>query len=123
MVERGHGWCWVIALVAAVAAGLLVAGFDVAAPFGHDTAPVTVFLWLLLGGSFGFLLPRRPWRWALLIGPWLSVVYGVRQALGLANPIHPDTDTTTLVLVPVSLAVCLLAACGGSLLRAATRPG
>jgi hypothetical protein len=117
MVGRKQSWGWVLA----VAAGLLVAGFDVAAPFGDDTAQGTVLLWLLCCGVLGFLLPRRPWQWALLVGPWVSVVYAVRQALGLANPMNPDTYATTLLLVPISLAVCLLAACGGSFVRSATR--
>jgi hypothetical protein len=100
----------------AVALGLLVAWFDVAAPFGDDTEKGTIFLWLGSCGGLGVLQPRRPWRWALLVGPWVAVAHLVRHALGLPDSVHPNTYTTILLLVPVSLAVCLLGAYGGSLL-------
>jgi hypothetical protein len=107
----------------AVAAGLLVAVFDVAAPFGDDTAKGTLFLWVVACGSLGLLLPRRPWRWALLVAPWLPVVHGLRHALGLTDSIHPNTYTTIAILVPISAAVCLLAAYGGALVRTAAGGG
>ena len=119
MSEREWPWGVVIASILAVALGLLAASVDVAAPFGDDTAKATVLLWLVSAGLLGFLQPRRPWRWALLIGPWVSAVYLLWRALGLPVAINPNTYTTILLLVPVSLAVCLTAAYSGSMIRRA----
>ena len=44
------------------------------APFGDDTGQFTVFLWLVSSGLLGFVMPRRPWLWAVSIGPWLPLM-------------------------------------------------
>jgi hypothetical protein len=111
----------VAAYAMAVAHGLLVAAFDVAAPFGDDTEKCTVLLWLLSCGSLGLLRPRRPWRWALLVGPWVPAVHAARHALGLPDSLNPNTYVTVLILLPVSLAVCLAGAYAGSLVGRAGR--
>jgi hypothetical protein len=90
--------------------------------FGDDSAQFTVFLWLLSSGLLGFARPRRPWLWALFIGPWLSLTNLVLHLLGLPGSIHPDTYTTILILLPLSLAVCSLGAYVGALVRRALRP-
>ncbi len=104
--------------ILAVAFGFLAAAVDVVAPFGDDTSKVTLFLWLVSSGLLGFLQPRRPWRWALLIGPWVPAAHFVFHVLHLAVPFTPSV-TTILILVPVSLVACLVAAYGGSLIRRA----
>jgi hypothetical protein len=117
MTWNEQSWLGVAAYPLALALGLLVAWFAVAAPFGDDTSKVTVLLWLVSAGILGLLQPHQPWRWALAIGPWVSVIHGIRHALDLPATINPNTYTTILILVPVSLVVCLLGAYGGSWLR------
>jgi hypothetical protein len=112
-------WLTAAAYALAIALGLVVAGFDVAAPFGDDTAQGTVLLWLLSCGTLGVLLPCRPWRWAVLVGPWVAAVHAARLALGLPGALHPNTYATALILLPVSLAVCLAAAYAGAFARRA----
>jgi len=73
-------------------------------------------------GTLGFVRPLRPLLWAALIGPWLSLTNLVLHVLGLPGSIHPDTYTTILILLPLSLAVCSLGAYGGALVRRALRP-
>jgi hypothetical protein len=119
MTDSRHCWLSVAAYVVAVGLGLLVAGFDVAAPFGDDNEKCTILLWLVSCGLLGVVVPRRPWRWALLVGPWVAAVHAARLALGLPDSMNPATYTTALILLPVSLVVCLVAAYGGALLRRA----
>jgi hypothetical protein len=106
-----------IAITAASALGILIAVQDRAAPFGDDSAKFTVLLWLISSGLFGFIMPRRPWVWAIAVGPWLPAMDLVLQALGLSAPIHPNTFSTSLILIPVSLGVCAVGAYAGALAR------
>jgi hypothetical protein len=48
---------------------LLAAAAERAAPFEDDSAKSTILLWLLFSGLLGFARPKRPWRWAVSIGP------------------------------------------------------
>jgi hypothetical protein len=107
----------------AIALGLATAAFDSAAPFGDDTAKVTLSLWAASAGSLGLAFPRRPWRWAVLVGPWTPALYLMLYALGRPDKsfhpirIDPDTTATALVLIPLSLAVCAAAAYAGAVVR------
>jgi hypothetical protein len=123
MVGWKVSWVGVAVGALAVVLGASAAAFDVAAPFGDDSAKGTILLWLAACGLFGFLRPRRPWRWALLVGLWVPATHLVLHALGLPHALNPNTYTTALLLVPVALAFCLVAAYAGSLVRyAAGRP-
>lgn len=106
-----------IAVAVASGLGIVIAVQDQAAPFGDDSAQFTVFLWLVSSSLLGFCMPRRPWLWAVTIGPWLPLMYLVLQVLGWQAPIHPNTSTTGLILIPVSLIVCAVGAYGGALAR------
>jgi hypothetical protein len=106
-----------IALALASGLGIAIAVIDRAAPFGDDSAQFTVLLWLASSGLLGFVMPRRPWLWAIAVGPWLPAMYLVLQALGLHTTIKPDTFTTSLILIPISLVVCAVGAYAGALAR------
>jgi hypothetical protein len=106
-----------IAITAASVLGILIAVQDRAAPFGDDSAQFTVLLWLVSSGLLGFIVPRRPWLWAVTVGPWLPAMYVVLQAAGLDAPIHPNTIGTSLILIPVCLGVCAVGAYAGALAR------
>jgi hypothetical protein len=97
--------------------GIAIAAQDRAAPFGDDSGQFTVLLWLIGSGLLGFIMPRRPWLWAISVGPWLPAMYLVLQALGWHAPIHPNTSSTSLILVPISLVVCAAGAYAGALAR------
>src|SRR5262249_50367208 len=60
---------------------------------------------------------RRPWLWAGAVGPWFPAMSLVLQVLGLPAPIQPNSVTTSLILVPISLAVCAVGAYAGALAR------
>jgi len=102
--------------------GLVIAAIDMAAPFGDDSSQFTVFLWLVSSGLLGFAMPQRPWRWAALIGPMLPLAYLVRRVAGFLP--HDDRNgySTYLILVPVSLAACLLGTYVGAAARRVVMP-
>lgn len=41
---------------------------------GWDDTGITVFALLAASGMLGFLSPRRPWLWALIVGIWIPLV-------------------------------------------------
>jgi hypothetical protein len=45
------------------------------------------------------------------------LMYLVLQALGWHVPVHPNTSTTSLILIPVSLGVCAVGAYAGAWAR------
>lgn len=103
----------------AVGLGLLAAWFDVASPWGDDTEKGTLLIWFVSGVILGVLDSHKPWRWALLVGPWVSIVHFARHQLGMPGSINPDTYATILILVPISFIVCTIGAYTGSWLRTA----
>src|ERR1700756_317874 len=80
-----------VVLPLAIILGLLTAAFDLAAPFGDDTAKVTILLLGGSGGLLGFLQPRRPWRWGLATGLWMPLAHVVFHTLGWNHAINPNT--------------------------------
>jgi hypothetical protein len=114
MTERVHPWLAHGAYALAVVLGLLVAWFDVVAPFGDDTEKGTILLWLVCSAVLGLLQPRQPWRWALLVGLGVPAVHFVLHTLGRPS-LNPNTYTTILILLPISLVVCFCGAYGGAL--------
>jgi len=111
-----------LALAIAAGLGLVIAAVDMAAPFGDDSSQFTVFLWLVSSGLLGFAMPQRPWRWAALIGPMLPLTYLIRRVAGFLAPDDRNGYSTYLILVPVSLAVCLLGAYVGAAARRVVMP-
>jgi len=79
-LQRGLN-VWV-ALPLAVVLGLLVAAFDLAAPFGDDTAKVTIVLLAASSGGMGMLQPWRPWRWEIAVGFWMPTSHGLFYLVG-----------------------------------------
>jgi hypothetical protein len=111
-----------VAMAIAVGLGLVIAAIDLAAPFGDDSSQFTVFLWLVSSGLLGFGMPQRPWRWAVLIGPTLPLAYLVLRVAGLLPRDDRNGYSTYLILVPISLAVCLLGTYVGAAARRLVMP-
>jgi hypothetical protein len=103
--------------LAAASMGMFVAAFDVVAPFGVDSAKATLLLLFACSGHIGFLEPLRPWRWALALGSWLPLVHLGFHAFGLNNRLNLNAIGMPLLLIPVSLAVCLVGVITGACLR------
>jgi hypothetical protein len=103
--------------IVAIVLGLAVAIQDSAAPFGDDSSKITLLLLIVSSGLIALVRPRRPWLWGILVGVWLPPWHLAGHALGLHTHIHPDSYSSILLLVPVSLAVCVIAACCASVVR------
>jgi len=121
-MKRQRRFGQAIAIAVASRLGILVALIDRATPFGDDSSKSTILLWLACSGLLGFAAPGRPWRWALLVGPWLPAMYLLFHFLGAANPIHPDTYTSSLMLMLFSLAICAVGAYAGAMAQRIIRP-
>ncbi len=87
----------------------------------EPTAQFTILPWLACCAGFGFASPRRPWRWAALVSPWLPLLY---LTLGLVRslPFGKAFSYTDLLLFPVALGVCLMGAYIGALARRIALP-
>ena len=115
---KGRRWFGqAIAIAIASGLGIMVALVDRATPFGDDSSKSTIVLWLACSGLLGLAMPVRPWRWALLVGPWLPATYLVLHVLGSPAPINPNTVNGILILLPFSLTVCALGAYAGAMAR------
>jgi hypothetical protein len=101
------------ALLVAAVLGLVIAAIDLAAPFGDDSGQFTVFLWLVASGLLGFAMPAQPWRWAAIMGPVLPLTYLVMKATGHLPRDDRNGYGTYMILIPISLAVCLLGTYAG----------
>jgi hypothetical protein len=108
-----------LAFPLAVFLGLLIAAFDVVAPFGDDTEKATIILLAASGGLLGFLQPRRPWRWGITAGVWMPSSHGMLYLFGWGHAINPNTFPAYLLLLAVSVAICTGGGYAGSLLRKA----
>jgi hypothetical protein len=97
--------------------GLLVAAFDLMAPFGDDTEKATIVLLAISGGLLGFLQPRRPWRWGLIAGPWMPFSHAAFSLLGWGHAINPNTSFAYVLLLAVSVAIATGASYAGAILR------
>ena len=109
----------VLVAVFALAGGVFIKYAD-----SHsDDVPIT--LALLFGFSFllGFLRPRWPWLWALLVGIWVPVLDTTLPALGLAPPEAHSTPGLLSMLAVLGLvtAVCFAGAFAGALVGKAAR--
>jgi hypothetical protein len=113
------GWKTAPTLWAALGLGLLVAVFDLSTAFGDDTAQATLALLLAAGSLTGFLNPHQPWRWGLVIGPWLPLAHCVFFFLGWNHAINPNTLAANLLLLLIAIAVATLGSYAGALLRKA----
>ncbi len=108
-----------VALPFAVLLGLLVAAFDLAAPFGDDTANVTIVLLAASSGVVGFLQPRRPRRWGIAVGMWLPTPHAVNYLAGWGHPINPNYLPAYVLLLAVSIAISMGGSYAGALVRKA----
>ena len=103
--------------VAAIVLGLATAILDSVAPLGDDSSKLTLLLLIVFSGLFGLVHPKKLWLCGILVGIWLPLVHLVGHICNLPTHIHPNTYAAILLLVPVSLAVCLIAAFCGAIVR------
>jgi hypothetical protein len=122
-MKTTKGFAQTIAVAVASGLGILIGLVDRAEPFGDDSALSTIALWLACSALLGFSMPRRPWLWAVSVGPWLPAMYLVLLASGSHDPLHPNnTYSTGLILIGLSVVVCGVGAYVGAMVRRIIAP-
>lgn len=84
----------VIALVGAAMAG--------AVDFNNDEPQAAVVVIIVFAGLLGFIQPRKAWRWALIVGLGVPIVYLIATALGYQSKSVPEPGwyASLIALIP-----------------------
>ena len=98
--------CFITALIGALMAGLT--------DFRNDEPQATVIVIAVFAGLLGFIRPRMAWRWALIVGLGVPIVYLLAIALGYQARSAPEPGwyASLIALIPA-----FVSAYGGVLLR------
>src|SRR5512139_1771302 len=99
-------WCTAIALIGAAIAG--------AVDFNNDEPQAAVIVVIVFAGLLGFIQPRKAWRWALVVGLGVPIVYLIATALGYQSRSVPEPGwyASLIALIPA-----FISAYSGVLLR------
>jgi hypothetical protein len=81
-VAETYGMFDRLVLLTAALVGVAIAYID-SGPTWDDTG-VTAFALVITGAACGFAAPRRPWRWALASGIWISIFAMFRSSSPIA---------------------------------------
>ena len=98
--------CLVIAVIGGFSAG--------AVDFRNDEPQAAVLVIVVFAGLLGFVQPRKAWRWAIIIGLGVPVVYLISTALGYQPKSVPEPGwyASLIALIPAFIGTY-----GGVLLR------
>jgi hypothetical protein len=85
-------------LVLAFAGGILAWRID----SRNDEPQAAVLVILVVTFLLGFLLPRRAWLWAAIVGLCLPLGYLVSRSVGFLpqNPVEPGWYASAIALIP-----------------------
>jgi hypothetical protein len=91
--------------------GAFIAG---AVDFNNGEPQAAVIVIAVFAGLLGFIQPRRAWRWALIVGVGIPIVYLIATALGYHAQSVPEPGwyASLIALIPA-----FISAYGGVLLR------
>ncbi|HTP09957.1 MAG TPA: hypothetical protein VMP08_16990 [Anaerolineae bacterium] len=86
--------CIVLALIGAFLAG--------AVDFNNDEPQAAVLVIVVFAGLLGFIQPRKAWRWALIVGLGVPIVYLIATALGYHSKGVPEPGwyASLIALIP-----------------------
>ncbi len=87
-----------ICLVASVAGAVVAWWFD----SRNDEPQAAALVILVVTFLLGFLLPKRAWLWAVIMGSSIAVGYLIARAAGYlpANPVEPGWYAALIALIP-----------------------
>jgi hypothetical protein len=79
--------------------GALIAG---AVDFNNDEPQAAVIVIVAFAGLLGFVQPRKAWRWAIIVGLGVPVVYLIATALGYHSKSVPEPGwyASLIALIP-----------------------
>ncbi len=87
-----------LCLALAVIGGFLAGAVD----FNNDEPQAAVIVILVFAGLLGLIQPRKAWRWALIVGLGVPIVYLIATALGYhAKSVgEPGWYASLIALIP-----------------------
>jgi hypothetical protein len=89
--------CVIVALIGGFVAG--------AVDFNNDEPQAAVLVIIFFTGLLGFAQPRKAWRWALIVGLGVPIVYLIATALGYSSKGVPEPGwyASLIALIPAFL--------------------
>src|SRR5512135_3027631 len=92
-------WLFAALCLALAVIGAFLAG---AVDFNNDEPQAAVIVIIAFAGLLGFIQPRKAWRWALIIGLGVPIVYLIATALGYhAKSVgEPGWYASLIALIP-----------------------
>jgi hypothetical protein len=88
----------VVCLIAAVIGGFVAGAID----FNNDEPQAAVLVIIVFAGVLGFIQPRKAWRWALIVGLGVPIVYLIATAFGYSSRGVPEPGwyASLIALIP-----------------------
>ena len=86
--------CVVVALIGGCVAG--------AVDFNNDEPQATVLVIIVFTGLLGFAQPRKAWRWAIIVGLGVPIVYLIATTFGYQPKSLPEPGwyASLIALIP-----------------------
>jgi hypothetical protein len=113
MALARHRWQLDMFYLAIALIGAAMAG---AVDFNNDEPQAAVIVIIAFAGLLGFIQPRKAWRWALIVGLGVPIVYLIATALGYQSRSVPEPGwyASLIALIPAFISTY----CGVLLRRA-----
>ncbi len=99
MVATRYRWQFdALCLALAIIGGFLAGAVD----FNNDEPQAAVIVIVAFTGLLGFIQPRRAWRWAIIVGLGVPIVYLIATTLGYhaKSAGEPGWYASLIALIP-----------------------
>jgi hypothetical protein len=99
MAPARYRWQLDVLSTAIALVGAAIAG---AVDFNNDEPQATVIVVIVFAGLLGFIQPRKAWRWALIVGLGVPIIYLIAAALGYQPRSVPEPGwyASLIALIP-----------------------
>ena len=96
---KNHGRAMVVGCVIVAVIGGFVAG---AVDFNNNEPQAAVLVIVFFAGVLGFVQPRKAWRWAVIVGLGVPIVYLIAAAFGYQSKSVPEPGwyASLIALIP-----------------------
>jgi hypothetical protein len=86
--------CFTLAVIGAFIAG--------AVDFNNDEPQAAMIVIVVFAGLLGFIQPRKAWRWAIIVGLGVPIMYLIATALGYHSKSVPEPGwyASLIALIP-----------------------
>ncbi len=99
MTLARYRWQMEVVCIALALAGAFLAG---AVDFNNNEPQAAVLVIIVFAGLLGFAQPHKAWRWALIVGLGVPIVYLIATALGYSSKSVPEPGwyASLIALIP-----------------------